>query len=152
MKYRKGNILGVALYDAICLPTSGTLRSSGDGVLEPGIGHEAMALWGPGLEARLGKHIAENTNTPGCIHTVFSRTLFGEKSTAVWSFPYRHHWTQSVDADLIKNSALWLIHHADQLGWKKVAIPEIGGRLWGNVKPILDDVLDDRFVALHPPQ
>lgn len=146
MKTRPGDMIAEwEGFDAICIPTNGVLRGSGSGVMGAGLARIARNLWGVGLERALGKHVAAHTNTPCLLHT--------GKTTEVWSFPTKHHWRDPSSLDLIRNSARWMVYQANERGWKKVALPEVGcglgGLLWGDVKPHLDQILDDRFTVLH---
>jgi hypothetical protein len=71
------------------------------------------------------------------------------------AFPVKHVWSDPADPDLIVASAHSLVCLADQRGWQRVLIPRPGcgnGRLnWADVRALLADILDDRFVVVHVP-
>jgi hypothetical protein len=70
------------------------------------------------------------------------------------SFPVKHRWQDAADLELIKRSALELVELVDRNAWaRKIKLPRPGcgnGRLrWSDVKPVLEPLLDDRFVVVH---
>lgn len=78
------------------------------------------------------------------------------KGAALASFPVKHHWHERADPELIRRSAGQLVALADKFGYERVVIPRPGcgnGSLsWGEVRPLLEDVLDDRFTIVTFPR
>lgn len=68
------------------------------------------------------------------------------------TFPVKHHWREQADPVLIRRSAVQLVEVADKFQLRNVALPRPGcsnGRLlWEDVRPLLLDVLDDRFTVV----
>ena len=71
------------------------------------------------------------------------------KGADLASFPVKHHWHDEADPELIRRSAEQLVAFADKFGYENVVLPRPGcgnGRLrWEEVRPILEQVLDERF-------
>ena len=61
-------------------------------------------------------------------------------------------WACKADINIIKQSANELVILTDTLGFSDVILPYVGcgaGELdWEQVKPILSDILDDRFTCM----
>lgn len=86
----------------------------------------------------------------------------------VYAFPTKRHWREPSDPDLIVESAKQLVNLVDQQvkinEWYRSNHPEVpplypniwcprfgcgaGGLRWEDVKPLLDPILDDRYVAV----
>lgn len=148
MKEIKGNIFEVEA-DAICCPTNGIVKQNGELVMGAGLAKQFAEryLW---LPKRLGREVSEQGNVVAVCQV---DTTTGEPD--VVSFPTKHHWKFPSDLDLIKKSAKALVQWTDHFGWKKVVLPRVGcglGQLdWETqVKPVLEEILDDRFYVITP--
>ena len=71
-------------------------------------------------------------------------------SCRIIAFPVKHHWAQKADLELIRKSAEQLVEISQYC--ERVLIPRPGcgnGQLnWEEVKPILEEILDDRFYVI----
>ena len=75
-------------------------------------------------------------------------------------FPVKNHWRDKADPGLILRSATQLAWLAEEIGykdrWKRVVMPrpgcENGGLAWENVRPLIENRLDDRFVVVTWPE
>lgn len=127
--------------DAIVITTNGFVKNNGEAVMGRGCAREA-ALKYPQLSTMLGRSLQTSGNR------VFHYWL----NEHVLTMPVKHHWREKADIDLIEKSAKQLILHADGWEWEKIVMPRPGcgnGQLnWKDVKPMLEEILDDRFVAI----
>lgn len=77
------------------------------------------------------------------------------KGAALASFPVKHHWREAADPELIVRSARQLVALADKFGYSRIVLARPGcgnGSLrWEDVRPLLADVLDDRFSVVTFP-
>ncbi|MDP9438790.1 MAG: hypothetical protein M3P49_08600 [Actinomycetota bacterium] len=68
------------------------------------------------------------------------------------AFSWKHHWRERADPELIRRSAGQLVALADKFRYERVVLPRPGvgnGSLrWEEVRPLLADVLDDRFAVV----
>jgi len=128
--------------EIIAIPTNGIVTNFGKAVMGAGIAKAAVDRFGQVLATTLG----ENINTWGNNVTYLPPHMV--------SFPTKEHFKDPSSITLIQRSALQLRQFATWMLWEKVYIPRVGcgkGRLsWGNVSPVLHDILDDRFTAVHP--
>lgn len=140
MREATGNLFE---FDGIrCVPTNGVRKKNGDAVMGAGLA-KAVAGDMPHVPSLLGEHLRVWGNIP-CV--LEDRWV---------SFPTKTHWRSPSDLVLIEDSAFALQSIADELGWGRVALPHVGcglgGLSWENeVRPSLESILDDRFVALTP--
>lgn len=133
--------------DARCITTNGFVKRNGCAVMGAGCAKEA-ALMDPELPRILGNYLKSHGNVVTVIRC-------REGRSPLLSFPVKHHWSEPADPELIVRSAHGVIEGADTWGWERVLIPRPGcgnGRLrWKDIRPLLDDLLDDRFVIVHVP-
>jgi hypothetical protein len=137
-----------AASDLRVISTNGIVRKDGACVMGRGCAYEAKTRF-PGIEFRLGELLQEHGNR------VLRLGRYG--GTMISSFPVKHHWKQEADPILIRRSAKQLVKIADKFGHERVIIPRPGcgnGKLrWSDVRPILAEVLDDRFAVItFPPK
>lgn len=133
-------------FDAICCTTNGIVKNNGKLVMGAGVAKQFNEHF-LGLAERFGDHIKYNGNTVCHIATLEGPDIF--------SFPTKDHWKGKSKIGLIKSSALqlkFLIDHYN-LDLNYIAIPApgcgLGGLDWKTeVKPILEEILDDRFYIL----
>lgn len=151
--------------DALVITTNGFTKSNGEAVMGRGIAKQISdALpWVPGT---LGKLIRTSGNQvyylgahngvvlisypvkPGSVinngTNLVSHAKFnlGDKAPG---------FLAKAEPQLIVESAQQLVNLTDKYGWKTVLTPRFGcgaGELmWEDIKPLVCDILDDRFIA-----
>lgn len=66
--------------------------------------------------------------------------------------PTKYHWKDKSDINLIKTSCEQLALASIMLDWNRILIPRpgcgLGGLKWDDVKPVLQELLDDRFYVI----
>lgn len=155
-------------FDAVAIPTNGSVRVDGNGIAKKGSAGKAAEIW-INFEHLLGVHLAKNGNVPGLLGYLrcLDKTLYETDNpehliwgsdpirTHVWSFPTKNDWRDYSSLDLIKASAQAMVQHANSFHYEEIGIPKPGcgaGKLtWNQVKPVLQDILDDRFTILDRP-
>lgn len=147
MKTLNGNILSDEILeqaDAICITTNGVIKKDGTAVMGAGLAKQALNKW-PLLGRLLGIHIRMNGNT-------LSPLLVHEECWLV-SFPTKNDWKDPSSIELITESAISLLEFTERFQWNNVFLPPAGCGLGGLsidvVKPILEDILDDRFTMIN---
>lgn len=75
-------------------------------------------------------------------------------SINVVSFPTKEHYADFSPLWLIGRSAIELVALTDKMRWRTVCLPPpgagLGGRNWlKEVKPLIEPILDDRFIIVH---
>lgn len=148
------------VFDVICITTNGFVKNNGSAVMGRGCAYTASQKW-PTVPITLGKKLSTGLNVPYYLGNIVAgefisqipQTLSG-KLTEIWSFPVKHNWWEKADLNLIKQSAILMVEEANhRYSWKNIAIPRPGcgnGQLsWSDVRPVIDDILDDRFVLVH---
>lgn len=124
--------------DARVITTNGAIKSNGAGVMGAGVAKQAKERY-PGIDQRLGEMLTKHGNRP----------VFLNRDEGIVSMPVKHHWKDMADLDLIRESAIKLVEMADKWEWQTVVVPRPGcgngGRNWEEVKPILEEIWDDRF-------
>jgi hypothetical protein len=126
-------------YDAKfrCITTNGTIKKNGEAVMGRGCALEAKEKY-PNVPIWLGAKLKATGN-----HVYWL-------TSNVYSFPVKHHWRENADLNLIEQSAIEIsaiIRHST------VVLPRPGcgngGRDWEKeVKPILEPILDDKFIVI----
>jgi hypothetical protein len=140
-----GDLWTFSTPDARVITTNGDVTDAGKCVMGRGVAEQARDRY-PGIDKQLGHLIDVWGNRPFRLHY--------DRSARVWiaTFPVKRHWRERADPDLIRQSALKLVEIADKFHWHEVVMPRPGcgnGRLrWSDVQPILEPILDDRFVVL----
>ena len=133
--------------DAICITTNGMVKKNGHAVMGAGIALEANRRLK--LSKELGLRLAENGNQ------VFHLGVHRDRQTGtlmrVFSFPTKHDWKDPSDINLIRTSASQLVDHCNNIGIRHCYLPcpgcANGGLDWSTqVRPILESILDDRFI------
>lgn len=140
MREDKGNLWTYPT-DARIITTNGTLKKNGEAVMGRGCALEAKLRY-PTLPLELGNRIKDFGNVPfGFIYDVDLIT-----------FPVKHQFWQRADIELIKQSAEEIQVVLHMLPYDTIVMPRPGcgngGLDWNDVKPILNEILDDSFVAL----
>lgn len=152
--------------DAVCITTNGFVKANGDAVMGRGCALEAASLF-PLLPSIVGNFLKLRGN-------VVSELLV-HNGTTLLTFPVKHdsgvcngnntvsHGKYAIgqtvpgfhlkaDLKLIEQSAHQLLALANKRGWKTIALPRAGcgaGELsWDDVYPVLNSILDNRFMAV----
>lgn len=148
--------------DAICVTTNGHYTKTGVAVMGGGCAGEAARRW-PEMPVRLGKMLRTfMSNIPFVIGAVDENgealeltadTIKERKfKCLVFSYPTIHNLVRGSELGLIKQSAQVLVDYVNQYDLKKVILPRpgvgIGGLSWKEVKPEIENILDDRFVIV----
>ena len=166
----KGNLwdyLGKA--SVICITTNGFTKRNGEAVMGRGCASQAKIRY-MGIDRILGRRLAIKGNIPFQIGE--------DQNTLIYSFPVKHEsmcnldknlivphmqnkikpgdvipgWALKADIDLIAKSAGLMQALANENNWDSVILPRPGcgaGELtWSNVKPVLKELLDNRFTAI----
>lgn len=124
----------------IAITTNGVVRSDGACVMGRGVAQQAARRFGD-LPFEIGAAIRESGN-----HVYLS------KARRIYTYPVKHHWHEPADTELIVRSAHELVDHVGH-GYDKVYLVRPGcgnGQLqWEYVKPLIDKILDDRFVVVE---
>ena len=161
MKEVKANIFDLinqSNVNSICIATNGIIGAAGLAVMESGTAGEAAKRW-PNIRFVLGKQMLRAGNVPMLIGFLDAEGKYTEPNyqdfkkknykCLVWSFPTKNDFRKPSEIDLIKCSAETIVQRADKLKLKNIYIPRPGCANddldWNDVKPILENVLDDRF-------
>lgn len=133
----------------IVITTNGIVNAKGGCVMGRGTALQAKRRY-PGLDIRIGNMIKKRGNHVWIFDMGYDIT---GAPTRIVTFPVKHHWQEPADLQLIAQSAKEL---KSKLGSSKAYMPRPGcgngGLSWDEVRPILVDLLDDRFtvVELNP--
>jgi len=151
--------------DAICITTNGNYSRNGVAIMGGGCAGEAARRW-PEMPVRLGKMLRSFTsNIPFVIGAVdengdaleLTKELVDSRQfkCLVFSFPTINNLIDGSNLSLIKQSATIMMDYANQYGLKKIVLGRpgvgIGGLKWSEVKPEIENILDDRFVIVSFP-
>jgi hypothetical protein len=102
-----------------------------------------------GIDVTLGNMIAEYG--PRCFRMPSQYT--DPNGARIVTMPVKNEWRKQASLELIAESARQLLEMADKFHWQNVVMPRPGcgsGKLmWQDVKPVLDEILDDRFVVME---
>lgn len=132
--------------DAVCVTTNGMTKNNGDAVMGAGIARSFAEKY-PSLPKTLGEKLRTEGNHVHDIATITN----AYREQHIVSFPTKHHWKNDSDIALIKQSAEELKALADKNNWTCIYLPRPGfgcGRLsWLYVKPVIANILDDRFIV-----
>lgn len=133
--------------DVICITTNGFVKATGECVMGRGCALEAKQLF-PGIEFRLGEYINAYGNH---VYRLANKNVPDGPRYDLLSFPVKHNWYEKADIDLIVRSCHELVELVDYFCDENsfIALPRPGcgnGSLeWKNVRPAIQDILDDRF-------
>lgn len=167
MKEIKGNIFDFIEdedTDAICITTNGITNASGVAIMGAGTAGEAVKRY-PKIREITGKQIKAGGNKTHLIGVIDNQNNYQvpapenvstkDYKCLIFSFPTKEDFRHPAIPELIVQSAKRLVKFADYLDLKKIVIPAPGvgaatGKLnWEkDVKPLIKDILDDRFVIV----
>lgn len=148
--------------DAICITTNGHYTNEGLAAMGGGCAGVCARRW-PETASRLGRFLKTfQTNVPFVIGALDqdgnylepSKTMIDNKQfkCLIFSFPTINNFAQGSTLKLIKHSAVELKKLVDKFDLKEVILPRpgvgIGGLNWSDVKPEIENILDDRFTIV----
>lgn len=124
--------------DIRIITTNGVLNRHGHLVMGRGCALEAKERY-PTLAAALGYWVRLMGNVP-----------YYNPGLGLATLPTKHHWREDSDIELIKSG---LVSLASIVGEEiRFVLPRPGcgsGRLkWDDVRPVCEEILDDRFTVL----
>lgn len=160
--------------DAICITTNGYVKTNGEAVMGRGVAKQAALRW-PMLPASLGASLVLRGNVVQIMHV---SPWDGDPPYKIVSFPVKPEYVYFTGKNVVRHmqskyrindkvpgfaavacpnlifrSAQELKKLADEKGWTKVVLPRPGcgaGELsWEDIKPMLADCLDDRFIVVN---
>jgi len=160
MKEMTGSLFDLSA-DAICITTNGFVNTQGANTMGKGCAGEAKNRY-PGIQMVVGGRVQKHGNH---VFMLSDQIELGEwvlHTPDVWenhitphaliSFPTKEHWREPSILKLIERSAEELLGLAAAFNFTNVLIPRPGcgaGQLsWDDVCPVLNGILDDRFVAV----
>ncbi len=132
----------------IVITTNGTINSYGKAVMGRGVALEAKQLY-----PELPKHLAIRLKKYG-------NTVFWFNTYKLFTLPVKHNWWEKADFKLVVKSVKLLVEFVNAFrgqqceGFSKIYMVRPGcsngKRDWErDIKPLLKDVLDDRFVIVQ---
>lgn len=123
------------------ITTNGFVKKDGTAVMGRGCAKEAAKKY-PQLPEALGMRIQEHGLTV---------EVFGLSETII-AFPVKYNWYEKASVELIAQSTVELLEKANtrrEEPWRTIVMPRPGcgngGLWWGDVKLLLEQILDDRF-------
>lgn len=140
--------------DACIVTTNGMVKKDGRAVMGAGIAKYCRDHFG--VDRMLGQCLQKGGNH------VYSLGLHstpewpgGKARFRIFSFPTKDDWRDDAKTDLIRQSCREMMDHADELDLENIYMPCPGcsnGRLdyWKDVRSILEQELDDRFIVCIP--
>jgi hypothetical protein len=127
----------------IVVTTNGSLTRDGRAIPGRGVARQASEKF-PEMRARLGEKLAQRGNH---VHEIIHGLVSFPVEDTAWSQP---------DKRLIRRSAEELKKLVDQQDWPLVVVPRPGcgggGLPWEEIKPLLIDLFDDRFIVVSAPE
>ncbi len=161
----QGDLWKIIPADAKVITTNGYVKTNGEAVMGRGVAQQAALRWrelprtlGEILSAS-GNHVASlgrfsydpTAEERDKIHT--NLRLPTQETFELIAMPVKHLWSQPADLDLILRSRDELLSLVHYKGWQKVVLPRPGcgngGLSWEVVRPIMANVLDNRFVIVQ---
>lgn len=148
MREAKGDLWSYPA-DATVITTNGSIKKDGTCVMGRGVAAQAKKRW-PELPRILGVLLKTHGNIPFIIDL---GELNPGGSGWLLTFPVKHFWHERADPHLIQKTAIEMTRMIKEIPWKTIALPRPGcgnGQLsWNVVKPILEPILDDRFMVVN---
>jgi hypothetical protein len=127
----------------IVITTNGSLTRDGQALPGRGTARQASEKF-PEMRVRLGEKLAQHGNH---VHEIIPGLVSFPVEETPWSQP---------DKRLIRRSAEELRALVDQHGWPVVIVPRPGcgggGLCWDEIKPLLIDLFDERFIVVSAPE
>ena len=143
MQEAKGNLWTFPAQARI-ITTNGTVKKDGTCVMGRGCASEAKSKY-PDLPLMLGQAIS------GLGNEAFWFPMPSANEPLI-SFPVKHNWWEKADLKLIQQSARKIVSMRALEHMVAIVMPRPGcgngGLKWEDVKPVLEPILDDRFIAI----
>lgn len=148
--------------DAICITTNGMYTMESKAAMGGGCAGVCAKRW-PETSLRLGKCLKNlSSNVPFVIGSLDEDGDYVEPTLKmikekkfkclIFSFPTIDNLMDGAKLSLIKNSAKELKVLVDRFELKGIMVPRpgvgIGGLSWADVKPLLEEFMDDRFTIV----
>lgn len=140
---------------AIGITTNGVVKQNKRAVMGAGVAKQALGYW-PDTDKLLGAELMEKGNHVFLLDCDYMLNGSGLVSNTygIFSFPTKHHWRDNSTLELIDQSARELVELAAYSGWtNNIYLPTpgcgLGGLKWADVKPVLEQHLDDRFIITY---
>ncbi len=136
--------------DLRVISTNPIVNARGQAVMGRGCALQAKRRV-PGLEYRFARMLERHGNR-------VMRLAALPDGSHLASFPVKTHWKEEAKPALIERSARQLVAIVDKfaLRYERVFLPRPGcgnGRLsWEEVRPVLAEILDDRFTVVTFPE
>lgn len=131
--------------DVICIPTNNVINLNGELVMERGVALEVKEF-DTDVSYYFAHHVETHGNTPCLFRTDINPNFC--------SLPIKHHCRDIPDLFLIKRSIKYMVSimDSDKRNFRKIALPRPGCEhnelKWKTeVRPIIEPLLDDRFVV-----
>ena len=165
MKERKADLFETIYedgVDAICITTNGMYLTDGRAAMGGGCAGVCAKRW-PETAFRLGKCLKNFlTNVPFVIGALDIDGEYIEPNLKmikerkfkclIFSYPTIDNLMDGAKIKLIENSAKELKSLVDRFSLKGIMVPRpgvgIGGLTWGDVKPVIEPYMDDRFTVV----
>ena len=127
----------------VAITTNGSITKGGLAVPGRGVARQAAELF-PDLMEQLGELIALKGNH---VHPLSHGLVSFPVEDSAWSLP---------DPRLISRSAMELRQLADRMDWQQIFVPRPGcgggGLNWQDVRPLLVEHFDERFIVIAAPE
>lgn len=160
---KEGDLWGYHGEDAKVITTNGFIKNNGEAVMGRGVAEQAARRWhdvpgtlgnslrGSGNHVCSLGHFSYNPGYEG--HSDRAHVLPTKETFELVALPVKHRWWERADLELINRSLGELVSLADFKGWSRVTLvrPGCGNgqRDWGEVRPMVAGLLDDRFVVVN---
>jgi hypothetical protein len=151
--------------DAICITTNGMVSNDGRAIMGGGCAFVCARKW-PQTAVRLGKCLKNfNQNIPFVIGALDKEGNYLEPNLKmikankykclIFSFPTIDDLMEGAKLELIRRSAEELVKLVYRFELKNVVLGRpgagVGGLAWADVKPVIENILDDRFTIVSFP-
>lgn len=145
MREQIGDLWESGKNQVVCITTNSIVKRDGTAIMGAGIAKQARDKF-EGIDTVLGNMINRHGNK---VHD-----LGYWDSYRIIAFPTKNDWRKPSELSLIEKSAIQLSAFANLQGLNGISIylprPGVGyGQLkWGQVKPVIEQYLDDRFIVV----
>lgn len=132
----------------VCVTTNGIIKRDGTAVMGAGIAKTAN------LRFKVAEKLADSLRTNGNVVSDLGIYYWKTSRFHLVAFPTKHDWRNPSDLQLIEQSAKQLVAFVNTNGFQHIFLTRPGcacGQLdWeSQVKPILENILDDRFTIVY---
>jgi len=146
--------------DCRVVTINGIVKKDGTNVMGRGTALQAKNKF-PGIDAYIGYIIQQRGNKfmvvgPSFLSGFLGGAMGDEPLVDYYLgfLPVKHHWKEKADITLINSSIDTMLHYAKMFKFSRIVLPRPGcgnGKLdWETeVKPLLEQKLDDRFVVIN---